>query len=176
MLTVAPDSCSCRKCSVQIAKGEHISWAGGPYHLACTPVPDDWNAAQAANFFKPVPSSNGKAKAWSWSDFAAAGLMTIIPVIVLLIALAPGHPYGYFIFLRWVVCAGALLFVAVFHGHHLHRWMYGFGFIAILYNPIIRIHLTRDIWLLLNVLTVLAFLSAFGVLWLNSRRAAKSRT
>ena len=176
MLMVAPDSCSCRKCSVHIAKGEHISWAGGPYHLACTPIPEDWDTAKAANFYKAMPASDSKTKPWAWGDFVAAGLMTVIPVVVLLIALAPGHPYSYFIFLRWVVCAGALLFVAMFHGHQFYRCMYGFGFIALLYNPIIRVHLTRDVWAILNVLTIAAFVTGFVVLWMSSRRAAKQRT
>jgi hypothetical protein len=175
MLMVAPDSCSCRKCSVHIAKGERISWAGGPYHLACTPVPADWDTAKAANFYKAAPAGDPKTKPWSRGDMAAAGLMTVIPVIVLLIALAPGHPYGYFIFLRWVVCAGAILFVAMFHGHQLHRWLYGFGFIALLYNPFIRVHLTRDIWAVVNLLTIAAFMAGFVVLWIRSRRAAKHR-
>lgn len=172
MLMVAHDSCSCRKCSVHIEKGEHISWADGPYHLACTPIPKDWDTAKAANFYKTGPASGPKR--WSWGDFAAAGLMTVIPVIVLLIALAPGHPYSYFIFLRWVVCACALLFVGMFHGHHLHPWMYGFGFVALLYNPIIRVHLTRDIWATLNVLTIAAFLAGFVMLWIRSRRGAEA--
>lgn len=168
MLMVAPDSCSCRKCGVRIEKGEHISWANGPYHLACTPNSDDWNAAKAAHFFRPSATQDSKAKPWSWGNLSVAALITIIPVIVLLVALAPGHPYRYFIVLRWVVCAGALLFVAMFHSHQLHRWMYGFGFIAFLYNPIIRVHLTRDIWMVLNMLTIAAFVAGFVLFWVKS--------
>lgn len=119
-------------------------------------------------------TEDSKGKRWSRGDFATAALMTVIPVIVLLVALLPGHAYSYFIFLRVIVCACALMFVAMFHGALIHPWMYGFGFIVLLYNPIIRVHLTRDIWAVLNMLTIAAFVAGFVVLWLRSRRAAKS--
>lgn len=175
MLMVAPDSCSCRRCSVEIAKGEHISWAGGPYHLACTPVQQDWEAAKAANFYRQVPAQDAKRKPWSKGDLATVALIAAIPVVVLLWAMLPGHPYSYFIFLRWVVCAAALLFVVLFHSHALVRWMYGFGFIALLYNPIFPVHLTRTIWLVLNVATIVAFAVGLAVLVSNDRHIAKQR-
>jgi len=115
-------------------------------------------------------------KSMSWADFAVTVLVTIVPVLVLLLALAPGHPYGYFIFLRWVVCVAALIFLPMFHGHQLYGWMYAFGFIALLYNPIFRVHLTRDIWMVLNVVTIVVFAAGFVVIWTRSRRTAKERS
>jgi hypothetical protein len=122
-----------------------------------------------------VPAQDAKRKPWSKGDLATVALIAAIPVVVLLWAMLPGHPYSYFIFLRWVVCAAALLFVVLFHSHALVRWMYGFGFIALLYNPIFPVHLTRTIWLVLNVATIVAFAVGLAVLVSNDRHIAKQR-
>jgi hypothetical protein len=37
-------------------------------------------------------------------------------------------------------------------------FIYVFGFLAILYNPLLPIHLTKDIWMVLNVLSAFAFI------------------
>lgn len=174
MLMVAPDSCSCRRCSFEIEKGEHISWAGGPYHLACTPLSRDWDAAKAANFYRQSPIKEPKRKPWSNGDFVIVAVVAAIPVLVLLIAMLPGHPYDYFVFLRWVVFIAALGFVVQFHSQQLVRWMYGFGFIVFLYNPIFPVHLTRAIWFVLNAATIAAFVAGLAILVMNERRYRKT--
>jgi ABC-type Fe3+-siderophore transport system permease subunit len=56
------------------------------------------------------------------------------------------HPYGYYTLLRWIVCAsvGYLLYVA----YDLRKtpWVWIFGAIAVLFNPIIPIYLTKSTW------------------------------
>ena len=173
MLTIATESSTCRQCGVEIEKGEHISWANGPYHLACTPIPLDWENAKASNFFRQPPSDEPKGKTWSKSDFIAVLLATVVAVFVLILAMLPGNTYGYFIFLRWVVCAVLILFILLFLNRDLISWAYGFGFLAVLYNPILRVHLTRDIWVVLNIATIIAFLVGFSILWACERRVAK---
>jgi hypothetical protein len=54
--------------------------------------------------------------------------------------------YGYYQLLRFVVC-GAGVFVA--YAAYVYQTMWAtwlFGFIAVLFNPFIPIHLTREMW------------------------------
>jgi len=80
----------------------------------------------------------------------------IIAAIILLFALAP-WPYGYYQLLRFVVC-GATLYVA-FAAFNLQKiWaVWVFGFVAILFNPLIPIHLSREIWQPIDVICALLF-------------------
>lgn len=78
---------------------------------------------------------------------------------LLLLALAP-MPYGYYIFLRIVICIwGIIIGIQEFgtsRGNMTSLLAYG---IAILYNPVIRIHFTRDIWQVVNIVTILVILA-----------------
>lgn len=70
-------------------------------------------------------------------------------------AMYPGNPYGYYVFLR-IVCfivLGYLGWVAMQTGKHGWSWVFIAG--SILYNPIFPIHLNRLIWAVINVLTLI---------------------
>ena len=80
----------------------------------------------------------------------------IIAAIMLLIAILP-LPYGYYQFLRWVVCgiAAFIAFEAYNWGKTWAIWL--FGIIAILFNPIIPVHLTKEIWQPIDLVCALLF-------------------
>ena len=88
----------------------------------------------------------------------------VIASIMLLWALNPGNPYGYYILLRWV-CCGIFAFLAVQAlAHHLQGWAWVLGITALIYNPILRVHLTREIWSVVNIATiVMAVASIFSL-------------
>jgi uncharacterized protein DUF6804 len=88
----------------------------------------------------------------NWDLFVSIG----VPIL-LLIGLAP-LPYGYYTFLRILVCASCIYLAKKYHNRFTARSII-FGLLGILYNPIIPIHLTREIWTWLNPLTCLALLS-----------------
>ena len=76
---------------------------------------------------------------------------------MLVAALLP-WPYGYYNFLRFCVC-GAAAFLAYqqwTHDDAASKWVVVLGAIALLYNPLVPIHLTREIWSVLNVVTATA--------------------
>ena len=86
----------------------------------------------------------------------------IIGVAMLLWALNPENPYGYYMLLRVVICAVfAFLAFRAFESNN-GIWVWIFGVIAVTYNPILRIHLTREIWAAVNVVTI-AFLGVSPV-------------
>lgn len=66
-------------------------------------------------------------------------------------------PYGYYVVLRVLVC-GACIYLAV-QEKNAGRvgWSWVLGGVAVLYNPIFRIHLNREFWDVVNVATILLF-------------------
>ena len=81
-------------------------------------------------------------------------LLQTIASGMLLWALYPDNPYGYYVLLRWV-CCGIFAYLAFCTAVQKKKgWLWMFGIMAIVYNPIIPIHLTRDIWQVLNIVTI----------------------
>jgi hypothetical protein len=76
----------------------------------------------------------------------------LVPAAMLLLGLFP-LPYGYYTFLRIVVCtSAAILCYAIFADeNNLTSWSITFGLIAVLFNPIIPIHLKRDFWYFIDI-------------------------
>lgn len=77
-------------------------------------------------------------------------LVWLGPVVMLLLALAP-LPYGYYTMLRFVVC-GIVSYLAWRHYEllGLGPWTIGLILTAILFNPIIPIHLPREVWAVID--------------------------
>lgn len=85
----------------------------------------------------------------------------LLIAFLLLIATLP-LPYGYYIFLRWVTC-GMAAFTAFIAYQWEARWVvWLFIPIAILFNPFIPIHLTKEIWQPIDMVCAVLFgISAF---------------
>lgn len=76
-----------------------------------------------------------------------------IVIAMLLWALNPGNPYGYYQFLR-LVCCGVFAFLAVIAIAREHTvWPWLLGLTAVLYNPFIPVHLDRETWGPINLAT-----------------------
>ena len=76
---------------------------------------------------------------------------------LMLIAALADWPYGYYQLLRFVVCG-----VAAYVAYTAYNWqkiwaVWLFGFIALLFNPLIPIHLSREIWQPIDVICTLVF-------------------
>ena len=97
-----------------------------------------------------------------------------VPVLALLWGMKPGNPYGYFVFLRVVIFLAAFVFVAIFAGEKRELLVVLFAGIAILFNPLFPVHLTRDKWLVFDVLAIAAFCIGLGI-WLVGKRKQRSR-
>lgn len=78
----------------------------------------------------------------------------IVGVAMLAWALVPANPYGYYILLRIVLC-GICVFLAV-KAYELKQvgWVWVLAITAVVYNPIVRIHLNREIWSVVNLATI----------------------
>jgi hypothetical protein len=83
----------------------------------------------------------------------------LAPIIVMGIGLLP-MPYGYYFLSRLVVSGCALYYIIQFYSDKDMKKVFLFGFFAILYNPIIPIHLgDKSLWALVNVITAIMFFS-----------------
>lgn len=99
--------------------------------------------------------------------------ITRIASSVLLFWALASHPYSYYILLRWVVC-GTAGYGAIFAGT-LQKigWAWTFGIIALLFNPIIPVHLSRETWAPVDIVAgVLFLISLFTI----TRRKKDDRT
>ena len=91
----------------------------------------------------------------NWLPQAVAGGM-------LLWALYPGNPSGYYTLLHWV-CCGTLIFQAYQAvSQKRHSWSWILGIMALVYNPIFRLHFNRELWSAINIITaVIVVVSIF---------------
>jgi hypothetical protein len=84
----------------------------------------------------------------------------IIPAILSIVALAQ-LPYGYYQFLRIVICIAAAYLT---YGEYqlddkVTVWAIVFALLAILFNPIIPVHLKRDLWAVFNIICAIIFIT-----------------
>ena len=88
--------------------------------------------------------------------FSAARFVTA--VIVIWTASLRWPDYSYYMVLR------AMVFIVCGYGAFAafkikdKAWLWAFGILAILFNPIVPVHLTRPIWLPINLVTGIALL------------------
>ena len=96
--------------------------------------------------------TEGSGKVMSLANVIPA----LIIAVMLLVAVAD-LPYGYYQLLRWATC-GVAVFVA-FQAYKVGKtwitWL--FGLIAVLFNPIIPIHLTKEIWRPIDLVSAVIF-------------------
>ena len=84
---------------------------------------------------------------------------------MLLRALIPANPYGYYITLLGWICCAAFAYLAI-HAWELRRngWVWVLGVTAAIYNPILRVHATREIWSIVNLITIALAIASIFVL------------
>jgi len=81
--------------------------------------------------------------------------------ILLLIAVVPGLPYGYYQLLRWVVCGASCYGAFIAHEQNQQYWKWIFISSAIVFNPIFPIHLSRPIWVPVDIATSICFAASY---------------
>lgn len=81
-------------------------------------------------------------------------------------------PYGYYMLLRLVVCAAAVVIAwKRFAGNSSSVWGVIFAGVALLFNPILPVHFSRELWAVLDSVTAAVFI-AYG-LFANREGASK---
>ncbi|OHA64336.1 MAG: hypothetical protein A2843_02560 [Candidatus Wildermuthbacteria bacterium RIFCSPHIGHO2_01_FULL_48_27b] len=76
----------------------------------------------------------------------------LIAAAFLFVALFDGWPYGFFTMLRFVVFASSAYVAWMAYEVQKEKWVWIFGFLAVLFNPFIIIHLDREIWSVIDLI------------------------
>jgi len=79
----------------------------------------------------------------------------IISVTFLFLAMIEGWPYGFFTLLRLVVFGTTVYLTWLAHKSQRQIWIWTFGFIALVFNPLIPLYLGRDLWMVVDLLVAL---------------------
>jgi hypothetical protein len=85
-------------------------------------------------------------------------IFSVVSIVLLLLAIPAIWPYGYYIFLRWVITAIAVFFIWITSKIQEQKWSGLMVVIAILFNPIIPIYLTKEIWVVIDLIVAGLFL------------------
>jgi hypothetical protein len=87
--------------------------------------------------------------------------LLLLAGIMLLLAIPPLWPYAYYQILRIVVTATAILGIYKAYKTGSTGWVWTLGAIAVLFNPIAPIFLTKEAWVLPDLIAaVILFLAA----------------
>lgn len=85
--------------------------------------------------------------------------IVIVLIILLFWALVPINPYSYYILLRVIMFIFNLILSLKIDKQNRKIWLLIFIFISFLYNPIFPIHLNRAIWSIINIATIIIYLT-----------------
>ncbi len=91
-------------------------------------------------------------------------MFLLIAIGMLVLAVPPIWPYGYYTLLRIVVCGVAVYATYVGYNVGLRIFLVSWIFIALLFNPIIPIYLTKEIWVLIDIIVAIIFLVSIFIL------------
>lgn len=84
-------------------------------------------------------------------------LPAAIGASLLLIAIAP-LPYGFYVFLRVAITVISIVVAVISVRSQKSGWIFGAAPIAILWNPIFPVYLSRQAWAPLDILAALVLL------------------
>lgn len=88
----------------------------------------------------------------------------VVATILLFLALGR-HPYGYYTVLRWITCAVSCYGAYLFYKLDRLYVVIPLGVIAVLFNPIIPIHLNRWTWQLIDIAVGVIILISTIFIW-----------
>lgn len=85
----------------------------------------------------------------------------LLAILFLLVALGD-WPYSYYQFLRWFILAIGVYSAYSAYTSKKIAWVWIFGIVVVLFNPIVPFYLSKDTWQLIDVVaTIIFFVSLF---------------
>ncbi len=93
----------------------------------------------------------------------------LIAAAFLFVALFDGWPYGFFMLLRFVVFASSAYVAWIVYETQKEKWVWIFGFLAVLFNPFIVIHLNREIWSVIDFIAGVFLVASIFIFKLKQR-------
>ena len=93
----------------------------------------------------------------------------LIAAAFLFIALFDGWPYGFFTLLRFVVFASSVYVAWMAYEAQKEKWVWIFGFLAVLFNPFFVVYLNREIWSVIDLIVGIFMIVSVFVLKLERK-------
>jgi hypothetical protein len=79
-------------------------------------------------------------------------IAAVVTTAFLFLALFNGWPYGFFTLLRFVVFASTAYIAWMAYEQKKEKWVWIFGFLAVLFNLFMVIHFNRELWSVIDVI------------------------
>ena len=113
------------------------------------------------------------------ADISTLRLADAVPVAlvvpILLWALLPDNSYAYYRLLRWISCPCFAYLAVEAYRRNLDGWIWVLGVTALIYNPIIPVHLNKGLWTAINVASIaLAIAGTWAIRQSGNQRAITS--
>lgn len=96
-------------------------------------------------------------------------IAVLIAAAFLILALFGDWPYGFFTLLRFVVFATTAYVAWMAYEQQKEKWVWIFGFLAVLFNPFIVIHFNRELWSFIDVIVAVFMIISVFALKLGQR-------
>jgi len=84
-----------------------------------------------------------------------------ISVIFLFLAMIEGWPYGFFTLLRLVIFGTTVYLSWLAYKSEAQTWIWIFGFIALVFNPLIPLYLGRNLWVVIDLFVAVFLIISF---------------
>ncbi len=94
----------------------------------------------------------------------------LIAIVMLSWAVVTVNPYGYYMVLRWVCCAAFISLVRAALKNEQTSWAWIMAVLAGIYNPIVRVHASREFWVLVNLVTIAVVIASIFALKQTTQR------
>jgi len=89
--------------------------------------------------------------------------LCLISGILLLLGIPAGWPYSYYVLLRWIILISSAIVAFGFFNSKLQAWALIFGAVAILFNPLIPIYMSKQTWIIFDFIgACLFFIAGFS--------------
>ncbi len=81
----------------------------------------------------------------------------IVSGVLLLLAIPSWWSYGFYILLRWIICVISVCVAYGFYKSNLTGWSLIFGSIAIIFNPLFPLYLSKSSWVGIDIISSFLF-------------------
>jgi hypothetical protein len=87
--------------------------------------------------------------------------ISVLSAIMLVLAIPSGvWPYEYYIMLRWLICGSAIWHAYLQYQKQDTNWIWIFGVMAFIFNPAVPLRFSKDIWVMIDLVSAVIFLIA----------------
>jgi hypothetical protein len=147
------------RCSACGARSAAVTPSSGAAVAAEAPVLHRRDVLHGA---EPIQTARFQETAGTQTSYSLA-IGRLIAAAMLLGALAP-NAFGYYTLLRWVVSCVAIVTAVAFSGTKKQGWVWTFGIVAAVFNPLIPLGLDRGTWAAVDTAAAALMFVSIGIL------------